>query len=169
MTQEEKDLLLRDLCARLPYGVVGQCEIDASYDTSFDTIPQTHKFNAVVYGIKEDLLFVSPMIENQDELEFANEEIANGVDILDFKPYLFPFSSITDEQKSELNKKFNVQLLGNDIYSIHYHSEGCWDTDLELDLQDWLWFINWCNENHFDIYGLIPMGLALDATGLNIY
>ena len=50
MTQEEKDLLLRDLCARLPYEVVGQCEIDASYDTSFDTIPQTHKFNAVVYG-----------------------------------------------------------------------------------------------------------------------
>ena len=70
MTQEElynlKNLLLKDLCARLPYGVVGQCEIDASYDTPFDTIPQTHKFNAVVYGIKDDLLFVSPMIENQD-------------------------------------------------------------------------------------------------------
>ena len=41
MTQEEyellKELLLKDLCARLPYGVIGQCEIDASYDTSFDT------------------------------------------------------------------------------------------------------------------------------------
>ena len=52
MTQEEtqanKKLLLKDFCARLPYGVVGQCEIDASYDTPFDTIPQTHKFNAVV-------------------------------------------------------------------------------------------------------------------------
>ena len=105
MTQEElynlKNLLLRDLCARLPYGVVGQCEIDASYDTPFDTIPQTHKFNAVVYGIKDDLLFVSPMIENQDEIEFANEETDDGVDILEFKPYLFPLSSMTEKQKKE--------------------------------------------------------------------
>jgi hypothetical protein len=29
--------------------------------------------------------------------------------------------------------------------------------------------IDWFLKNHFDIYGLIPMGLALDATGLNIY
>ena len=52
MTQENKDLLFKDLCARLPYGVIGKCEIDASYDTSFDTVFQTHKFNAEVYGIK---------------------------------------------------------------------------------------------------------------------
>ena len=85
------------------------------------------------------------------------------------RPYLFPFSSMTKGQKEELNKKFNVRFLGNTLCSIHYHSEGYWDTDLELDLQDWLWFINWCYKNHFDIYGLIPMGLAIDATGLNIY
>ena len=47
MTQEDKDLLIKELCARLPYGVIGKCEIDASYDTSFDTIFQTHKFDAV--------------------------------------------------------------------------------------------------------------------------
>jgi hypothetical protein len=29
--------------------------------------------------------------------------------------------------------------------------------------------IQWCYKNHFDIYGLIPMGLAIDATGKNIY
>ena len=85
------------------------------------------------------------------------------------KPYLFPFSSMTEGQKEELNKKFNVRFLGNTLYSIHYHSEGYWGTDLELDLQDWLWFINWCYKNHFDIYGLIEKGLAIDATGLGIY
>ena len=173
MTQEEtqviKELLLKDLCARLPYGVMGQCEIDASYDTPFDTISQTHRFNAVVDGIIEDSLIVSPSIEDQDELEFANEEIADGVDILDFKSYLFPLSSMAEEQKRELNKKFNVQFSGNDIHSIHYHFEGCWDTDLELDLQDWLWFINWCYKNHFDVNNLIEKGLAIDATGLNVY
>ena len=30
-------------------------------------------------------------------------------------------------------------------------------------------FINQLIKNHFDIYGLIPKGLAIDATGLNIY
>ena len=29
--------------------------------------------------------------------------------------------------------------------------------------------IDWCNKNHFDYRGLISMGLAIDATGLNIY
>ena len=149
MTQEEKDLLLKDLSARLPYEVVGQCEIDASYDTSFDTIPQTHKFDAVVYGLKEDLLFVSPMIENQDELEVANEEIVNGVDILDFKPYLFPLSSVTEEQKKEYQ-----YIIERWMYDSSYSIS---------DITDWL------NKNHFDYRGLIEKGLAIDATGKNIY
>ena len=94
MTQEEyeslKELLLKDLCARLPYGVIGQCEIDASYDTSFETKPQTHKFDAEVYGLLEEgLLFVTPLIEDQDVQELANEEVADGVNILDFKPYYY--------------------------------------------------------------------------------
>ena len=142
MTQEEKDLLLRDLCARLPYGLKVKCE---KY-----SFPVT-----ILYG------------SNIDEVKF--KETGGIENICTIKPYLFPFSSMTEGQKEELNKKFNVQFLGNTIYSIHYHSEGCWDTDLELDLQDWLWFINWCYKNHFDIYGLIPMGLAIDATNLNIY
>ena len=107
MTQEEykslKELLLKDLCARLPYGVIGKCEIDASYDTPFETKLQTHGFNAEVYGIpEEDLLFVTPLIEDQDLQEFANEEVANGIDILDFKPYLFPLSSMTFCKKENI-------------------------------------------------------------------
>lgn len=143
MTQEDKELLLKDLCARLPYGV------------------------------KVESVYINP---DTKERKSHGIEVFDATDILvikegfgEFKPYLFPLSSMTEEQKKELNKKFNVQLLGNTIYSIHYHSEGCWDTDLELDLQDWLWFINWCYKNHFDICGLIKKGLAIDATGLNIY
>ena len=98
MIQEDKELLLKDLCSRLPYEVIGKCELDTSYDTSFDTIFQTHKFDAVIYGLKEELLFVTPLIEDMDEQEFANEEVADGVDILDFIPYLFPLSSMTEEQ-----------------------------------------------------------------------
>ena len=136
---------MKDLCARLPYGVIGQCEIDASYDTPFETKPQTHKFNAEVYGLLEEgLLFVTPLIEDQDVQEFTNEEVANGIDILDFKPYLFPLSSMTEEQKVDMVK--SSCGIGSD--------KNVFD---------------WFNKNHFDYRGLIEKGLAIDATGLNIY
>ena len=149
MTQENKEFLLKDLCARIPYNVVGKCEIDASYDTSFDTIFQTHKFNAVLYGIKEDLLFVTPLIEDNDEQTFAEEEVADGVAILDFTPYLFPMSSITEEQKQEYQ----------------YITER-WMYDSSYSIGD---SIDWLNAHYFDYRGLIEKELAIDATGLNIY
>ena len=148
-TQTDKELLLKDLSARLPYGVLGQCEIDASYDTEFETIPQTHKFKAVAYGFNEDSLFVCPMIENQDELEIANEEIVDGVYILNFKPYLFPISSMTDKQKDEY-QYITERWMNDPAYSIS-------------DSTDWL------NKNHFDYSGLIEKGLAINSIGLNIY
>ena len=148
MTQEDKELLLKDLCARIPYEVVGKCELDASYDTSFDTIFQTHKFDAVVYGFKADSLFVYPLIEDRDEQEFANEEVANGIDILDFKPYLFPFSSMTEEQKEEYS-------------NLNFYESGCFPRNEEA--------LDYLIKNHFDYRYLIDKGLAIDATGLNIY
>ena len=141
MKQENKELLLKDLCARVPYGVKVQ------YMNNIFVIDYVSSYEEVKLDIPDNWT----------------------VGVSEVKPYLFPFSSMTDEQKSGLNKKFTVQFSGNNVYSIHYHSEGYWDTDLELYLQGWLWFINWCYKNHFDIYGLIPMGLALDATGLNAY
>ena len=150
MTQEDRrELLLRDLCARLPYEVVGQCELDASYDTSFDTVFQTHKFNAEVYGIKEDLLLVTPLIEDNDEQTYAEEEVADGVSILDFTPYLFPLSSMTDEQKQEYQ----------------YITEK-WMYDSSYSIGD---SVDWLNAHHFDYRGLIEKEIAIDATGLNIY
>ena len=144
MTQDDV-LLLKDLCARLPYGVIGQCELDASYDTPFDTIFQTHKFDAVVYGLNEDLLLVTSLIENEDEQNFAEEEVADGVDLLDFTPYLFPLSSMTEEQQINLTKFVANGINGENI------------------------LYDWYNKNHFDYRGLIEKGLAIDATGLNIY
>ena len=141
MTEADKELLLKDLCARVPYGVKVQ------YMNNIFVIDYVSSYEEVKLDIPDNWT----------------------VGVSEVKPYLFPFSSITDEQKSELNKKFTVQFSGNNVYSIHYHSEGYWDTDLELDLQDWLWFINWCYKNHFDVNNLIAKGLAVDATGLNIY
>ena len=148
MTQEEyeslKELLLKDLCARLPYGVIGQCEIDASYDTSFESIPQTHKFDAEVYGLLEEgTLFVTLLIEDQDLQEFANEEVANGVDILDFKPYLFPLSTISNKTL-EMFDEWSDSKTSRVIMEFY-------------------------NSHHIDYRGFIEKGLAIDATGKNIY
>lgn len=162
MTQEDKELLLKDLCARLQYGVIGKCEIDASYDTSFDTIFQTHKFDAEVYGIKEDLLLVTPLIEDRDEQEFANEEVAYGVDILDFTPYLLPMSSMTEEQKKYISNKWGI----NEEFD--FEVDPNWG-EYFVELGYTVEFIDWLNKNHFDYRGLIDKSLALDATGLNIY
>ena len=153
MKNKDKELLLKDICSRLPYGVKGQCEIDTSYDTSFDTIYQTHKFNAVVYGLKADLLFVTPLIEDKYEQEFANEEVADGINILDFKPYLFPLSSMTEVQKN-IYSTYIDELKRND---------GTYFETIFTSLQFWLY------ANHFDVHGLIPLDLAIDATNKNIY
>ena len=160
MTPKDKELLLKDLCARLPYEVVGQCELDASYDTSFDTIFQTHKFDAMVYGLKADSLFVYPLIEDRDEQEFANAEVADGVDILDFKPYLFPMSNMTEEQKKEYN---NLQYE----VPIYYYEYG--ELVEKIQFHHTLESFEYLIKNHFDYRGLIEKGLAIDATGLNIY
>ena len=141
MTQEDRQIFLKDLCARTPYGVKVQ------YMNNIFVIDYVSSYEEVKLDIPDNWT----------------------VGVSEVKPYLFTFSSITDEQKSELNKKFTVQFSGNNVYSIHYHSEGYWDTDLELDLQDWLWFINWCYKNHFDVNKLIEKGLAIDATDLGIY
>lgn len=172
MTQEEyeslKELLLKDLCARLPYGVIGQCKIDASYDTSFETKPQTHKFDAEVYGLLEEgLLLVTPLIEDQDVQELANEEVADGVNILDFKPYLFPLSSLTEEQRNNISK---LLIDTQNEFSPYgkLNMKGC-DNLFICSVKQSNALINYCLANHLDINGLIEKGLAIDATGLNIY
>ena len=142
MTQDDKELLLQDLCGRLLYGV--RCEV-------YNRIGILDEISSYGIGVT----------------------YANGQDttcrIDECKPYLFPLSSMTEGQKKELDEKFNVIWIGQYNIQIHYHSQGYWDTDLEVDFQDWLWLINWLNKNHFDYRGLIDKGLAINATGLNIY
>lgn len=79
---------------------------------------------------------------------------------IDFiKPYLFPMSSMTEEQKVEFDKMADLDC--------EYIT-----TQIKNDSPNWtsgLNRVNWLIKNHFDVYDLIPMGLGNDATGLNIY
>ena len=126
MTQEQKDLLLKDLCGRLTYGV------------------------KVKFGDSKPALLT---VIEQDEFGWqigSEDEFGGMITIIDnVKPYLFPLSSMTREQEREWQS-----LMVCDIYGIFYHT---------IESFDYLY------KNHIDIRGLIPMGLAEDATGLNIY
>ena len=133
MTQEDKSLLLKDLCARLPYGV--KCE-------NF-----SHTYGRNVFKVTDirDNGYICGIINNQ--------YCSSVFDILELKPYLFPLSSMTEEQKEEY-----VSLQQRVIYN----SQG----PVNLDV---IKYVDWLNKNHFDYRGLIEKGLAIDATGLNIY
>jgi len=145
MTQEDKDLLLRDLCARIPYGVKGECKFDASY--SFDMIFRYHFFDAELVGIKNDGLHVRPLIEHFVGREFANKEVADGIDINNFKPYLRPMSSMTEKEAEEYRNIDNRSYSCPMVYAHFPASER----------------IDWLNAHHFDYRGLIEKGLALPA------
>lgn len=138
MTQEQKDLLLKDLCARLPYRV--------KVHTSLKPI-------CTIYS--------KPTIYSTVVIDGAGEEVCN---ISDIKPYLFPLSSMTDEQREELYK-MGWYLDEDKIYSCFRNYD---DANYKTHI-DCFELVNWCYKNKFDINGLIPMGLANDATGLNIY
>ena len=128
MTQEDKDLLLKDLCARLPYGVIVNVKgFDYDYN---DKLTQIYK------GVGCSIQVTTNM----------------PYDIEQVKPYLFPLSSMTEEQMFDFA---TVQAE---------NCKGSYPTLSECSA-----IIDWGYKHHFDIYGLIPMGLAIDATGLNIY
>lgn len=148
MTQEEKEILIKDLCGRLPYGVKAYIKnwskLDRKYYEGVYTVGSVHPSLNDIYGYKEN----------------GSVEVILGYSDYDIKPYLFPLSSMTDEQREEIEDKLIfpsnsnggwVEILHNDKYNIPF------------------WFIDFCNKNHFDYRGLIEKRLALDATGLNIY
>ena len=119
----DKELLLKDICARLPYGV----KIQVPYEDGSGYFAET------VWEVNND----GPFHVNGWGIEYEY-----------VKPYLFPLSSMTEEQEKEYN-------------DLNCYELGCFPhTEDALD---------YLIKNHFDFRCLIPKGLAIDATGLNIY
>ena len=161
MTEKEKDLLAKDLCARLLYGVKVQC---GDYLFTFDKDPMG------IGMLYKDF--------NGNPLESPKIILSGCYYGEDIKPYLFPLSSMTEEQAKELFILYGIK----DILSI----KEITDEYIDFEVDDGfcsiktktIWYdelissietFDWLNKNHFDYRGLIPMGLANDATGLNIY
>ena len=150
MTQEDKELLLKDLCARLPYGV--KCQID--YDNEEDTDLGIERYR--------DDRIVSVCTETE-EIGLYEESVYSPPEYV--KPYLFPLSSMTEEQREELKQE---HIKDEKLYVECLTRAAKGDNSMRGKVIIH-YAMDWCNKNHFDYRGLIPMGLAIDATGLNIY
>ena len=142
MKQENKELLLKDLCARLPYGV----KVKLGDNPNIFDLEYRIKF-AVMYG-------------DSDKLE-------DILDIINIKPYLFPLSSLTEKQRNNISKLLIDTQNEFSPYG-ELNMKGC-DNLFICSVKQSNALINYCLTNHLDINGLIEEGLAIDATGLNIY
>ena len=117
MIQEEKSLLLKDLCVRLPYGFI------------------VHRYSDNVDIEINDINTFSHF------LEYSEDE--------DFKPYLRPMSSMTEEEERELRILWNEDLIGE---RSPFYIYPCYSKTLDF-----------YNSHHFDYRGLIEKGLAIEA------
>lgn len=138
MKQEE--LLLIDLCSRLYYKVkVSAIYVDEEYEGTLCAIyPEDNRI----------------IIDNLNKPCHYPNQTCGGfiIDEHKVKPYLFPLSSMTEEQSMEFA-----------LLQVNTHKDGF------LYVCDCVNMMKWLLKNHFDIYGLIEKGLAIDASNLNIY
>lgn len=116
---EERKMFMNDICARMFSGLRGKY-IDGSYDCPFNPLTDNLQLSCTHNAM------------------WFTESV---------KPYLFPMSSMTEEQEREFFDTCNGMC------------EYYWTAET----------FDWLNANHFDYRGLIPKGLAIDATGLGIY
>lgn len=149
MTQEDKDLLLKDLCSRLPYGV----KIE------------------LTWWVMGEGTCINTTLEPDHIEQLLNDEDGN----IEVKPYLRPMSSMTEEEAKELSILYDI----TDILSIKITDEyidfevddGFCSIDTKIiwynDIISSIETFDWLNKNHFDYRGLIPMGLAIAVTKEN--
>ena len=145
LLNSDKELLLIDLCARLPYGV-----------RMFEIEPVNNiQSNLTLLSItnKESVICITP----------SGGVIGSSIDA--FKPYLFPLSSMTEEQREEF---LNIQTEERQILlnALIEYKSGKYD---KIPIIAPYKQIEWLNKNYFDYRGLIERGLAIDCTNLNVY
>ena len=141
MKQEDNELLLKDLCARLPYGV--KCKYYDVYENCYE--------EGTVLGV-----------ERKEYIEIDGR----CVNVEEVKPYLFPLSSMTEEQKKDIFRNGTFFFdRHNTLCRLPKHND---DYDY-VTFEDYLEITEKLNKNHLDYRGLIPKGLAIDATDKNIY
>lgn len=153
MEQENKMLLIKDLLPRIPYAV---------------HVQHTSGFSGILHNIE-----IHHMYDENDNIydaicytDFFDDE--DNINIEFFKPYLFPLSSMTEEQRNEFLSVAGYEKKEEDcgrhteiyLYDMVGHENNIYPNYEAID---------WLNKNHFDYRNLIGKNLAINATNLNIY
>ena len=147
MKEQEKKIMMIDLCARLPYGVKGKVETTDGNGKE----------------IKDDGVINSVFINEHGGVYICIE--GAEYELEDVKPYLRPLSSMTEEEKKYLENNFRFYFdecsdgITNGIYYAIFN-RTIYQMINEDDISD---IIDWLNAHHFDYRGLIENGLALPA------
>ena len=137
MTQEEKQLLLVDLCARLHYGLI----VKATYKDGEGWKTEDRKFK----GLYDD---------GQVYIDCVYTNIEN------VKPYLRPMSSMTEDEREELSDYLCERVM-SDKSGITFPPDPIHGKGIPF---EWMSScIDWLNAHHFDYRCLIEKGLALEA------
>ena len=137
MNKEEKQILLIDLSARYPYGVI----IHSIWD-----------YQELSGRIKR-----KETVRTMESYDFC--------DYWNCKPYLRPMSSMTEEEKKELKSATCPEGTGyfDEQYLIcpmsHFGEHVSYDFMSDI--------LNWLNAHHFDYRNLIEKGLAIEVTEEN--
>lgn len=117
MTQKDKDLLLKDLCARLPYGVIIE-----------------HEGNLSIL----DAIFMCDSISVSSTS--MDKKLSYNLALDEFKPRLIPLSSISEELKNFIRWKLTTpkydsfdeesleDLLSSNMQIVHY----CYEHHLDI-------------------------------------
>ena len=174
MTQEEKDLLVKDLCGRLPFHV----KVAIDFKGYLEVLPDDENLeypyrknlnfildydNKTIEDISQEphILYAYPCSERFTMLRGYTYELDYGVPVEFIKPYLRPMSSMTEEEREELSdylcEKVMPDKIGITIPPNPIQGKGIpfmWMSDC----------MDWLNKNMFDYRGLIKKGLALETT-----
>ena len=142
MTQEDKELLLKDLCARLPYGV-------------------KIEFTWWVMG---EGTYINTTLEPDHIEQLLNDEDGDA----EIKPYLRPMSSMTDEEFTKLKQYSGLKYNQLHLKSFQNATSKCLDFYLgEVPSYVVIKVFDWLNKYHFDYRDLIQMDLAIAVTKEN--
>ena len=133
MKQEDKELVLIDLSARLPYHVRVKVWLKDG-TTEEGILDLKHNYGDVL----RDAFYYNK--------------------IVDIKPYLRPMSSMTEEERYEIQG-----IIGKDIEILDGFINILESSRKRISFLELQAVFDWLNVHHFDYNGLIEKGLALEA------
>ena len=140
MIQEDKELLLKDLCARLSHGVICNTPKGDGYLNSI---------NQTIFDVELGINIININSVHRDTFKLEN-----------CKPYLRPMSCMTEK---EFDDMFNQFYSAQEEFF-----RNCSNTDTigKLIANDTVRY-DWFYEHHFDVRHLIEKNLAIEVTEEN--